>query len=132
MSYLGREPAIGTFRKIDSIRGLQNGERTAFPINVSNHPDTPDNVTQWLVVKNGVALEPGEDFSVNGVIISIVPAPQSNDIIWIVSYGQPRFTGVPSDGTVTTEKIADAAVGYDKLSGDTISTIIGNIVTFGI
>jgi hypothetical protein len=132
MSYLGKEPAIGTFQKLDSIRGLQNGVRTAFPLTISDAPYTPDSVNQLMVVKNGDVLEPGEGFSVNGTNITITPELESNDIVWILTYGQARFTGVPSAGTVTSDKIANSSIEYDKLSGDTVATIIGNIITFGI
>ena len=132
MAYLGKEPAVGSFQKLDSIRGLQNGIRTAFPLTISDTSYTPENANQLMVVKNGDVLEPGEGFSVNGTNITITPAPQANDIIWILTYGQARFTGVPSAGTVTNGAIAPASIGYDKLSGDTVATIIGNIITFGI
>jgi hypothetical protein len=132
MAYLGKEPAIGSFEKIDSIRGLQDGARTAFPLTISGKSYTPDSANQLMVVKNGDVLEPGEDFSINGTNITITPALEANDIVWLITYGQARFTGVPSAGTVTSEKIAPASIGYDKLSGDTVATIIGNIITFGI
>jgi hypothetical protein len=132
MAYLGKEPEVGTFQKLDSIRGLQDGERTAFPLTISDISYTPDSANQLMVVKNGDVLEPGEGFSVNGTNITITPALEANDIVWILTYGQARFTGVPSAGTVTNEKIAAATIGYDKLSGDTVATIIGNIITFGI
>jgi hypothetical protein len=132
MAYLGKEPSVGSFQKLDSIRGLQNGVRTAFPLTISDISYTPDSVNQLMVVKNGDVLEPGEGFSVNGTNITITPVLEANDIVWILTYGQARFTGVPSAGTVTSDTIADASIEYDKLSGDTVATIIGNIITFGI
>lgn len=132
MSYLGKQPAVGTFGKLDSIAGLQNGSTTSFQLKFSNQPFTPDNAEQLLVVHNGEVLEPGQDYSVNGTYITILPAPDSNDAIFIISLGHTHYTGVPSDGTVSSAKIADASIGYDKLSGDAIATMIGNIITFGI
>ena len=132
MAYLGRIPAVGSFEKLDSIRGLQDGVRTTFPLTVSGQQYTPDGVSQLMVVKNGVTLEPGEGFSVGGSSITITPVLQSNDNVWILTYGQAKFTGVPSAGTVTADKIANSSIEYDKLSGDTVATIIGNIITFGI
>jgi hypothetical protein len=132
MAYLGTVPAVGSFEKIDSIFGLQDGIRTTFPLTISNRPYTPEGVSQLMVVKNGVTLEPGEGFSVGGSSITITPVLQSNDYVWILTFGQAKFTGVPSAGTVTTDKIADSSIEYDKLSGDTVATIIGNIITFGI
>ena len=132
MAYLGRIPAVGSFEKLDSIRGLQDGVRTTFPLTISNQQYTPDGVSQLMVVKNGVTLEPGEGFSVGGSSITITPVLQSNDNVWILTYGQAKFTGVPSAGTVTSDKIAPSSIEYDKLSGDTVATIIGNIITFGI
>jgi hypothetical protein len=132
MAYLGKIPVVGSFQKLDPIRGLQDGIRTAFPLTISQKAYTPDNANQLMVVKNGDVLEPGVDYSTNGVTLTISPAPQANDVIWILTHGQARFTGVPSAGTVTSDKIADASIEYDKLSGDTVATIIGNIITFGI
>jgi hypothetical protein len=132
MAYLGKIPAVGSFEKLDSIRGLQNGVRTTFPLTISNQQYTPEGVSQLMVVKNGVTLEPGEGFSVGGSSITITPVLEANDNVWILTYGQAKFTGVPSAGTVTADKIANNSIEYDKLSGDTVATIIGNIITFGI
>lgn len=132
MAYLGKVPEIGTITKLDSIAGLQNGVTTAFQLLVSNVPYTPDNAFQLLVIKDGSVLEPGTDYSVNGTYITITPAPESNETVWITTLGRARFTGVPSDGTITNEKIAASTIEYEKLSGDAIATILGNIITFGI
>jgi hypothetical protein len=132
MAYLGRIPSVGSFEKLDSIRGLQDGVRTSFPLKISNQQYTPEGSSQLMVVKNGVTLEPGEGFSVVGSSITITPVLESNDNVWILTYGQAKFTGVPSAGTVTSDKIANNSIEYDKLSGDTVATIIGNIITFGI
>lgn len=132
MAYIGQAPEIGTFKKIDAIDGLQDGIETQFPLRVNSVAYTPQTPLQLLVVKNGETLDPGEDFSVAGSNISFPDAPLANDNIFIVAYGTALFSGVPSDGTVTNAKIADATIEYDKLSGDAVGTIIGNIITFGI
>ena len=132
MAYLGKTPSTASVQKLDSIRGLQNGIRTSFPLTISGVPLTADKAAQLMVVKNGVPLEPGAGFSVNGTNITITPALEANDITWMITYGQTRYTGVPSDGTITNDSIASTTIEYEKLSGDAVATIIGNIITFGI
>lgn len=132
MAYLGQAPVTGTFKKIDAIDGLQDGIETQFPLRVNNVAYTPETPLQLLVVKNGETLDPGQDFSVAGSNLSFPTAPASDDNIFIVAYGTALFSGVPSDGSITNAKIVDATIEYDKLSGDAVGTIIGNIITFGI
>lgn len=132
MSYLGKTPVIGKFNKIDPITGFQNGVETEFVLRISDAPFTPETAYQMIVVKNGEILEPDVDFSVSSYNISFVTPPLSNDAIFIIAFGQALFSGVPSAGTVDSEAIADASIGYDKLGRDAVSTILGNIITFGI
>jgi hypothetical protein len=49
-----------------------------------------------------------------------------------MAYGTALFTGIPSADSITNEKIVDNTIGYNKLSGDAVGTIIGDILTFGI
>jgi hypothetical protein len=132
MSYLGKSPSIGSFQKLDTIQGLQNGITTTFQLLVSTVPFTPENVAQLIVVKNGITLEPGVAYSVNGTNISFGVAPLVTDTIFIMAYGTALYSGVPSTGSVSNDKIADGAIGYAKLSGDTVSTILGVAITFGL
>lgn len=132
MAYIGNRPALSTYKKLDTIVGLQNGIKTEFDMSVNSVAYTPDSALRLLVVKNGEVLDPGEDYSVAGSILSFPVAPAALDIIFIMSMGEALYTGVPSDGTVTNEKIATGTIGYDKFSSDTVGTIIGNIITYGI
>lgn len=132
MAYLGRTPAVGSFQKIDSIFGLQNNSRQTFPLLISSDPFTPESVFQIEVIKNGYVLEPGIEFSTSSTTISFPVAPTTTDNIWIMVYGTALFTGIPSADSITNEKIVDSTIGYNKLSGDAVGTIIGDILTFGI
>lgn len=132
MAYIGNSPSIATYKKLDSIAGEQDGIETNFSLTVNSVAYSPDSAVRLLVVKNGEVLDPGEDFSVAGSTLSFPEAPLSNDIIFIISLGEVAYTGVPSDGTVTNDKIATGTIAYDKLSSDTVGTIIGNIITYGI
>jgi hypothetical protein len=132
MAYLGKTPVVGTFQKIDTIAGLQNGIRTSFPITVSGTPLTPESSNQLLLIKNGVTLEPGVGFSVSNTNLNFPVAPAGTDNIFAIVYGSALYTGIPSAGSIGNDKLVDNTIGYDKLSGDTVSTIIGNIITFGI
>lgn len=132
MAYLGKSPVIGTFQKLDSFQGQQNNVTTQFSMSVSGTTFTPESVLQLMIVKDGIVLEPLVDYSTNGATLSFVDAPASNENIFIIAYGQALYSGIPSTGSVNNDKIASATIGYDKLSGDAISTILGDIITFGI
>lgn len=132
MAYLGNSPEIGSFQKIDTIAGLQNNIRTSFPITISGIPYAPESAVQFMVVKNGQVLEPGVGFSISNANLNFPVPPASVDSIFIIAYGIALYTGVPSDDSITDEKIVDNTINYNKFSGDAVSTIIGNIITFGI
>ena len=132
MSYLGRQPVVGSFTKMDSIAGQQNGANNNFTLSVSGDPFSVESVFQFLVVKNGLVLEPGVGFSASGTTISFPIAPLITDNIWIIAYGFALYTGIPSDGTITNAKLADNTIDYNKLSGDAIGTIVAEALTFGI
>ena len=137
MSYLGKKPSIGSFKKANSISALQNNVRVIFPLTVTsgftNYPLAPITPTSLLVVKNGNPLEPYNDYNVlEANIIFSGSAPLTTDDIWITTFGEPIVIGTPGEGAVTDDSFAQGSVTNDKLSQEAQDLIIGNIVTFGI
>ena len=61
---------------------------------------------QLLVSLGGVIQNPGTDYTVSGVTLTFTTAPTSGLDFFALLMGQPLNTGTPSDGTVTSAKLA--------------------------
>jgi hypothetical protein len=137
MSYLGRKPSIGSFKKIDSISAFQNNTRATFHLTITSEMTSyelkPISPFSLLVVKNGDPLEPVTDFTVSeGNITFTGTAPLTTDDIWITTFGEPIEIGIPEDGAITDGSFQAGSITNDKLTQEAQDLIIGNIVTFGI
>ena len=131
MAYLGQQPSLGNFRKIDNIASSFDGSTVAFPLQVSGAYVTPTTVFALMVAINGLVKNPGVDFSVNGSTITFTTAPTFGQTFTAILYGDVLNTGTPSDGTVTNAKVAQGTLNYDRLSGDATSRILANSIIFG-
>ena len=107
MSYIGNQPTVGQYRKLDDISGSFNGSTTAFTMQVGSVNVTAGSVFQLLVSVGGVVQNPGTDFTVAGSTLTFTTAPGTGLDFFGILMGQPLNTGTPSDGTVTTAKLAD-------------------------
>lgn len=96
-----------------SITG--NGTTTTFAINGASSIN-PNN---YRVDIDGVLQEPINDYTIVGSNIVFNPAPPAGSKVTVVSNNLVRaYDIVPSDGSVTTNKIVDQAVITSKLTTD--------------
>ena len=125
MAYIGNSPAnVGNYQIVDDISSSFNGSLTSFALAVGGIAISPAKTAQLLVGVNGVIQEP-DDTSANGFKISgsnivFSSAPASGDTFWAVYQGQEVDIGVPSDGAVSTAKIADDAITSDKIADNVV------------
>jgi len=78
---------------------------------------SPASANHLLVSLNGVMQAPQDSFTVSGSTITFASALTSSDSIdFIVALGDVLNIGTPSDGTVSTAKIASGAVTDAKLA----------------
>ena len=131
MAYIGNSPAnVGNYQIVDDISSSFNGSTTSFALAVGGVSISPAKTGQLLVGVNGVMQEPDDTsangFKVSGSNIVFSSAPASGDTFWAVYQGQEVDIGVPSDGTVSTAKIADDAVTADKLANSINTEIAAN------
>ena len=103
MSYIGKQPAFGTFRKLDDITPLTGTSSYTLQLNGTNiSPKTP---AQLLVSLNGVVQEPdlsGTDgFTVLGSSIVFSTSLTTGDEVFIVQFGDNLNIGQPSSDSVT-------------------------------
>ena len=119
MPFIGTQPEVGGYSVLDALTASATASYT-LQLNSANF--SPSSANQLLVSLNGVIQKPGSSFTVSGSTLTFSSALTSSDSIdFIISMGEPLLIGTPSDGTVSTSKIA---------SNVAISTT-GNIATTG-
>ena len=115
MPYIGKEPVIGNFVKLDAI-SVVNGQ-AAYTMNNGGSAFTAyDNVNQFLVSLNGVLQAPTDSFTVSGSTLTFASNLATGDVIdFVIVLGNTLDIGTPSDNTVSTAKIVDGAITSAKL-----------------
>ncbi len=124
--------AIGSFliNTISSSSSTGGGSATlngtAYRFTLSN---PPQDAQQLLVSINGViqkpnagSSQPSEGFVVSGNDIIFSNPPASGSDYFIITLGQSVQIGTPSDGTVSTAKLANGAVTTVKLADANVTT----------
>jgi hypothetical protein len=116
VAYIGNQPTIGQYRKLDDISGSFNGSLTAFTMQVGSTNVSAGSVFQLLVSLGGVIQNPGTDFTVSGSTLTFTTAPTSGLDFFGILMGQPLNTATPGDSTVTGAKIVDGTITGAKLA----------------
>ena len=123
MSYIGRQPQIGNFQICDSISTVNN--QAAYTMQVGSVNVLPETANHMIVSLNGVIQKGGgtnPSFTISGSTITFAANLVTGDVInFIQILGDVLDLGVPSDGTVSTAKLASTSVTAAKLNADIIS-----------
>ena len=106
MSYIGRQPTIGNYTKIDTLSF--DGSTVAFTLQTGGVNISPVNENNCLITISGVVQEPSSAYTVAGSTITFTEAPSSSDTFHGVVFGDALNIGTPSDGTVTTAKLSSS------------------------
>ena len=118
MPYIGTNIPTGNYRKLTNIASSFNGITTTFQLSVppgtAQYFVTPRSVNQLIISVGGVVQEPGVDFTLNGSQITFTTAPAAGLTFFGILMGDALNVGAPSDGTVTTPKLADGALSADS------------------
>lgn len=130
MAYVGQTPQIGQYRKLDNL--TFNGSQQSFSITVGGQSVAPPSAFAMMVSLNEIILNPGVDFSITASTISFAVAPAPNTPFFALIFGDTLYTGTPSDNTVSTAKIQNGAITYDKLSTNTQSRLTALQIIFGV
>ena len=131
MAYLGRQPVIGNFVKLDAI-SVVNGQAAYTMQNNSVNFTDYATVNQFLVSLNGVIQAPTSSFTVSGSTLTFASNLATGDVIdFIIVFGNSLSAGTPTDATVTSAKLAtltsamnfQGAASDMRLNFDTTDTV---------
>ena len=105
MAYLGRQPVLGNFVKLDAI-SVVNGQAAYTMQNNSVNFTDYSTVNQFLVSLNGTVQSPGSSFTVSSSTITFSSNLSTGDVIdFIIVFGNSLSAGTPTDGTVSLAKL---------------------------
>ena len=122
MPYIGNQPAIGTYKKLDSIASGFNGSTAAFALASGGVSVVPDHARQCIISVGGVIQEPEEAFTVSGSTITFTGNPPSGASFFGIVLGDALDIGTPSDGTVSTTSLASGfSVGTSTIADASIT-----------
>jgi len=103
MAYIGKQPTVGNFVKLDAIT---TSATTTFNLTnggVAYYPQSPNHC---LVSLNGILQAPTDSFTISGSTIIFSSALTTSDVIdFIIVLGDVLNIGTPSDGTITLAKL---------------------------
>jgi hypothetical protein len=120
MAYIGRTPIIGNYQVLDALVATTTDTYALTKDTVAVFPQTPSNC---IVSLNGVIQAPVSSYTISGSDIVFASALTGSDSIdFITVLGDVLSIGTPTDGTVTTAKIADASVTSAKLGSNAVDT----------
>ena len=127
MPFIGTQPEVGGYSVLDNLTASATASYT---LQKDSANFTPSSANQLLVSLNGVIQKPGTSFTVSGSTLTFSSALTSNDSIdFILAMGEPLLVGTPSDGTITTNKLANDSVTGAKIENN--PTIAGNLTVSG-
>jgi len=142
MPYIGKSPVGGGFHKLDNLTASATA---TYALTLGGAAYYPETANQLLVSLNGVIQAPQDSFTVSGSNLIFDSALTASDSIdFVVALGDVLGVQGVTDGTVTTNKIANGAVTAAKLaagvggvagisssstSGTALSIDTNNIVT---
>ena len=125
MAYIGRQNLGGAYRQLDDISSSFNSSTTAFTMQVNSTNVSLGDVNQIVLSLGGVVQKPGTDFTISGSTLTFTTAPVANTSFFAILLGSDNGgTVTPTDGSVTTDKIAADQITKAKLA-DSIDIFAG-------
>jgi hypothetical protein len=117
--YLGRNPAVGTQRMLDSLESQFNGTLTTFDLRYGGVPTYPTLSESLIVSLGGVLQEPGEAYYVSSDKIVFSEAPNAGTECWILLYSQ--YGAAASSTPSLAIQATGEPMGFENRTHSTIS-----------
>ena len=103
MAYIGKQPTVGNFVKLDAIT---TSATTTFNLTNGGVAYYPQSANHCLVSLNGILQAPTDSFTISGSTIIFSSALTTSDVIdFIIVLGDVLNIGTPSDNTVSLAKL---------------------------
>ena len=119
MPFIGQSPLTGAYHVLDAITASATA---TYNLQLNSGAFSPATANQLIVSLNGVIQKPGSSFTVSGSTITFSSALTSSDNIdFIMALGDVLNVGTPTDGTVSTAKIASSAVTDAKIASSAVT-----------
>ena len=117
MAYIGKQPLVGNFVKLDAIT---TSATTTFNLTNGGVAHYPQSANNCLVSLNGILQAPTDSFTISGSTIVFSSALTTSDVIdFIIVLGDVLNIGTPSDSTVGFSKVTS-----NLITGATAETSI--------
>ena len=114
MAYIGKQPLVGNFIKLDAITASATDTYNLLNDSVAY---TPQSAMNCIVSLNGVIQAPITAYTIVGTTIVFSTTLSASDTIdFIIVLGDVLDVGTVSDDTISTAKIKDLAVTAGKLA----------------
>ena len=128
MAYIGKQPTVGNFVKLDSI---VTSATTIFNLLNGGVAYYPQSANHCLVSLNGILQAPTDSFTISGSNIVFSSALTVSDVIdFIIVLGDVLNIGTPSDNTVSLAKLTATGTKDSTtfLRGDnTFATVVSGL-----
>ena len=106
-SYIGKPPATGLFKKLDSITVVN--AQAAYTLQYSSSNFKPATAEQLIVSVNGVIQAPGDAYTISGSTITFSENLVTGDVIdFIIALGEVGNSVTPTDGSVDVNKMSSS------------------------
>ena len=107
MPFIGQQPITGAYSVLDDIT---TSATATYNLQLNSAAYSPASANNLLVSLNGVIQKPGSSFTISGSQITFSSALTSSDSIdFIIALGDVLSVGTPTDGSVSSAKLATGA-----------------------
>ena len=119
--YIGKEPTIGNYAKMDSISAV-NGQAT-YNLLKGGVAFAPQSANHVICSLNSIIQNPGSSFTISGSQIIFASNLQTGDSIdFILVLGDVLSIGTPSDDTIDSAKLKTNSVVEAKIQNNAVTT----------
>jgi hypothetical protein len=126
-NYIGNQPSLGEFKRLDSIASSFNGSTTQFSLTYNSVSHSVGDASQLIVSLNGIIQEPLNSYTlgIGGSSIVFASAPESGDQCFIISLGGVgNTTSTVADRSITSVKLATTGVTAGEYGSGTAIPVI--------
>jgi len=126
--YIGKPPASGLFKKLDSIT-VSNGT-AAYSLQYNSSAFAPATAEQLIVSVKGVIQAPNDAYNISGSTITFSENLVTGDVIdFIVALGEVGNSVTPVDGSVDINKMSTSIMKDNAIRVNDTELASGNDVT---